>query len=230
MSKYSRGRSRTSVGRDAKTFRTRTAGGRGTAVQSVSKRFEHVGVDPVPYGESSAARCASSNSRCSASKRATSLVDNVAPTPRQARMRPRQLSTLKGTARSNQNIARTRAPVAATISACWGLLPSQPAPDHAGLNLQHQGFAGERHRVALGQPAEVGGDQHASGREQSFHFGDRSHGVEVHPALARGDDVEARVGERPRFGRRDLEADVQARAWRRRAAPRLSARVRCRCR
>ena len=75
---------------------------------------------------------ASSQASSAASKAATSASGSDAPTPRQARIRPRQPARVNGTSASNQNIAATLARPAAQAGSV-AMRPGQSAPCQAGL-------------------------------------------------------------------------------------------------
>src|SRR6187399_1215900 len=75
---------------------------------------------------------ASSQAASAVSKAATSASGSDAPTPRQARIRPRQPARVNGTSASNQNIAATLARPAAQAGSV-AMRPDQSAPCQAGL-------------------------------------------------------------------------------------------------
>jgi len=78
------------------------------------------------------------------------------------------------------------------------------------IDAEHQRLARPGDRIGPRQPAEVRRHQHAAGPQHAPHFGERSLDVEVHPALAGDDGVEARVGERNRLRGSDDEVDREA--------------------
>ncbi len=86
--------------------------------------------------------------------------------------------------------------------------PARPVAALPGrIQAQHQRLARASDRVGTRQPAEVRRHEQAARRENAAHLGDRSVDVEIHPALTRDDDIEARVGERARLGSGDGEVD-----------------------
>jgi hypothetical protein len=122
---------RRSVGAAAKTFLrggeradvAASAGGHGVKT-CASTRWRTAKVGAV---------WAASHSPRAASKAATSASESAAPTPRQARIRPRQSARVNGTSTSNQNMASTRArPAAHDGSAAIRPTSRRPATPDSG--------------------------------------------------------------------------------------------------